>query len=366
MVADAVEKSENVRGKSTSARYEKSDAVAKEIFSDLLERRSCNRVAKRAERVGKRKRESELFIRRVSLILYLLERRLVYSLPYHRNCKDVRNLVLLDGILHGSGIEVLGENEGAREEAEPEVYGDKAEYVVEGKKSELLELALIMLLYLRALLYDIAAVAYLPEEVFARVGAELDLIGSARGHKEDLSTKSLSHMCGVALCYLVGNHGLYREGLSVRDHRADLVERDYILKRLVGQTGVHKQRTVAADEYLPEYLDPLDRIRHIYSDKTVVRKLTDKRVKRGSGAQDTLLYLTVGLLLYTVAVGEFSHNVILFGEHKLKKSFKAFFAGRVFCQLRLDVIVDIIEICNVVQFHLLSLAKNSYTYFIIA
>ena len=111
--------------------------------------------------------------------------------------------MLLDGILHGSGIEILGENEGAREEAEPEIYGDKAEYVVEGKKSELLELALIMLLYLRALLYDIAAVAYLPEEVLARVGTELDLVGSARGHKEDLSTKRLAYGCGVALCYLV-------------------------------------------------------------------------------------------------------------------------------------------------------------------
>ena len=89
-----------------------------------------------------------------------------------------------------------------------------------------------------------------------------------------------------------------------------------------------------------------------------MRKLTDKRVKRGRGAQDTLLYLTVGLLLYTVAVGEFSHNVILFGKHKLKKSFKALFSGRVFCQLCLDVIVNIIKICNVVQFHLLSLAKK--------
>ena len=123
-----------------------------------------------------------------------------------------------------------------------------------------ISVSLIMLLYLRALLYDIAAVAYLPEEVLARVGTELDLVGSARGHKEDFSTKSLAYGCGVALCYLVCKHGLNREGLSVRDHRADLVERDYILKCLVGQTGVHKQRTVAADEYLPEYLDPLDRI----------------------------------------------------------------------------------------------------------
>ena len=92
----------------------------------------------------------------------------------------MRHLVLFDGILHGSGIEVLGENEGAREEAEPEIYGDKAEYVVEGKKRELLELALVVLLYLRALLYYIAAVAYLPEKVLARVGTELDLVGPAK------------------------------------------------------------------------------------------------------------------------------------------------------------------------------------------
>ena len=87
------------------------------------------------------------------------------------------------------GPQVGKMHESAGEKAEPYVHRDKAENVVKGQKSKELQPALIVLFKELLPADKLGGVGNLPGKFLGGVGAELDALGGAGGHNEDLGAE---------------------------------------------------------------------------------------------------------------------------------------------------------------------------------
>ena len=247
----------------------------------------------------------------------------------------MRHPVALHGVYYRVRRQIGKMDERAREESEPDVNGDKAENVAEGKERQKFQRAVVMLFDLTAIFDNVGAAADHRAKLTPGIGAELDVRGGAGRHDEQLVGKRRRKI-PVRFFKVGAVDRADGKDLSVGDHGGGAAGGQRVFERVVSQTRVHKERPVTAAEYRPEKLDPQKAGLHVQPDRGPAGTTVERGGEGRTQTQDRIVRLTVRRLFHTVAPALLVHDVFTLGEHQLKKRTHRAVRGVEFFQLAAD------------------------------
>ena len=179
MISYSVEKLKHTPSDRTSAGNKELYAVAENIISDLGKRKARELISDRSCGVRDLQHLFEFFICFFAARLYFPCRFFVYRIPYERYGENMRYLMLFYRVEKCSGIHILQKDEGAREESEPEINGNKSENVIEGEKRQVLQLTLVMISDFGATLNNAYTFTYLIIKALSGVYTQLYVTAGA-------------------------------------------------------------------------------------------------------------------------------------------------------------------------------------------
>ena len=268
VIADRIEELDHLGTDRAAAGDQKDDALAKEVVAHLPERlfgKGAAECRRAAETARDRHALLKFFEGLFAAVPDGLDRLVIDGLPKQWDRENMRHLVALDGVEDGLRRKVVELHKGAREEREPNVHRDQAEHVIERQKAELLDVALIMLFDLPALPDDLIAVVDLAAELLRRIGADLDVVGGAGGHHQQLRAEPLRHKRLLVGRQLLRHDGAHAVAAFVGEHRLCAAVGKRLFERGVAEPQIEQQRTAAREQDRPKQLQPEKRIVHAQS-----------------------------------------------------------------------------------------------------